>query len=84
MPTIATTNRRRRRVKTITRRSLKAFVRIVGFDGARATFDAIEAGEGVAGAMHARRPFIDRYVEACGEVKNVRRDFYRRLERGEL
>jgi hypothetical protein len=34
--------------------------------------------------MHALRPFIDRYVEANGEVKNTRRDFYRRLERGEV
>jgi len=74
MPTIATTNRRRRSVKRVTRRSLKAFVRIVGFDGARATFDAIEAGEGVAGAMHALRPFIDRYCE--------RQEICKRLERG--
>jgi hypothetical protein len=79
-----TTNKQRRPVKRITRRTLKAFVRIVGLDGARATFDAIEAGEGVAGAMHALRPFIDRYVKAGGEVKNTRRDFYRRLERGEV
>jgi hypothetical protein len=79
-----TTNRQRRPVKRITRRSLKAFVRIVGLDGARATFDAIEAGGGVAGAMQALRPFIDRYVEACGEVKDTRREFYRRLERGEV
>jgi hypothetical protein len=77
-------NRKRRPVKRVTRRTLKTFVRIVGFDGARATFDAIEAGEGVAGAMHALRPFIDRYVETCGEVKNLRREFYRRLERGEV
>jgi hypothetical protein len=80
----STTNRQRRPVKRVTRRTLKTFVRIVGFDGARATFDAIEAGAGVAGAMHALRPFIDRYVEACGEVKNLRREFYRRLERGEV
>ncbi len=81
---MSSTNRQRRPVKRVTRRSLRAFMRIVGFDGARATFDAIEAGEGVAGAMHALKPFIDRYVEAGGEVKNVRREFYRRLERGEV
>ena len=80
----STTNRQRRPVKRVTRRTLKTFVRIVGFDGARATFDAIEAGAGVAGAMRALRPFIDRYVEAGGEVKNTRCDFYRRLERGEV
>ena len=73
------TNRQRRPVKRITRRTLKAFVRIVGFDGARATFDAIEAGAGVAGAMHALRPFIDRYVEANGEEKDTRKNFYKRL-----
>jgi len=74
-----TTNRTRRPVKRVTRRSLKAFVRIVGLDGARATFDAIEAGAGVAGAMHALRPFIDRYVEANGEEKDTRKNFYKRL-----
>jgi putative transposase len=36
------TNRQRRPVKRITRRTLKAFVRIVGFDGARATFEEAE------------------------------------------
>jgi hypothetical protein len=79
-----TTNRKRRPVKRVTRRTLKNFVRIVGLDGARATFDAIEAGRGVSGAMHALRPYLDRYVEANGEVKNTRRDFYRKLERGEI
>jgi 3-hydroxyacyl-CoA dehydrogenase len=79
-----TTNRQRRPVKRATRRTLKAFVRIVGLDGARATFDAIEAGEGVEGAMKAVRPYLDRYVEANEEVKNTRRDFYRKLERGEI
>jgi hypothetical protein len=79
-----TTNKQRRPVKRVTRRTLKAFVRIVGLDGARATFDAIEAGKGVEGAMQAVRPYLDRYVEANGEVKNTRREFYRRLERGEL
>ena len=74
-----TTNRTRRPVKRVTRRSLKAFVRIVGLDGARATFDAIEAGGGVPGAMHALRPFIDRYVEANGEEKDTRKNFYKRL-----
>jgi hypothetical protein len=82
--TTTTTNRKRRPVKRVTRRTLKAFVRIVGLDGARATFDAIEAGKGVEGAMQAVRPYLDRYVEANGEVKNTRRDFYRKLERGEI
>ncbi len=77
------TSRQRRPVKRVTRRTLKAFVRIAGLAGARATFDAIELG-GVAGAMLALRPFIDRYCEAFGEVKDTRRDFYRGLKRGEV
>jgi hypothetical protein len=46
--------------------------------------DAIQAGGGVAGAMHALRPYIDRYVEANGEYQSRRQVFSKRLDRGEV
>jgi len=81
MPNI--TNRKRRPVKRVTRRTLKRFYQIVGVDGARAMFQSLEeTGGGVTAAMHARRPFIDRYVEVYGEEKDTRKNFYKRRKRG--
>jgi hypothetical protein len=74
------TNRDRRPAKRTTRRTLKRLVEIVGVDGAHVALDAIEAGKDAKACMHALRPFIDRYVEACGEVKDTRKNFYKRLE----
>jgi hypothetical protein len=47
-------------------------------------FTAIEEGKSVEDVMRGLKPFFDRYVEAHGEQPNTRRDFYRRLERGEV
>jgi hypothetical protein len=74
----------RRQVKRVTRRTLRRFVGIVGFDGARAAFDAVEAGADTGETMRALRPFIDRYVAAHGEDGRARRDISRRMERGEV
>ncbi len=77
-----TTNRKHRPVKRVTRRSLKRFVQIVGYDGAHAMFEAIDKGADVAGAMKVLRPYFDRYVAAYGEEKDTRKNFYKRLEGG--
>jgi len=79
-----TTNHRRRQAKRITWRTLRRFVRIVGFDGARVAFDSVKAGADTGETMRALRPFIDRYVAAHGEEGHSRRDYYRRTERGEV
>ena len=74
----------RREIKRVTRRTLRRFVSIVGFDGARVAFDAVEAGADAGETMRALRPFIDRYVAAHGEERHSRRDISRRMERGEV
>ena len=75
---------RRRQVKRVAHRTLNRFVEVVGLDGARVMFDAIQAGEGMPGAMQALRSYIARYVAANGDFRGRCQDFYKRLDRGEV
>ncbi len=84
MPKRKTPPTLRRMFPAATVKQLQTLTRVVGLDGVWTMFTAIEEGKSVEDVMRDLKPFFDRYVEANGEVKNTRRDFYRRLERGEV
>jgi 3-hydroxyacyl-CoA dehydrogenase len=74
----------RRMFPAATVKQLQTLTRVIGLDGIWTMFTAIEEGQSAEEVMRNLKPFFDRYVEAHGEQPNTRRDFYRRLERGEV
>jgi hypothetical protein len=84
MPKRKTPPTLRRMFPAATVKQIKTLVRVLGIDGVWTIFTAIEEGKSELEVMRGLKPFFDRYVEAHGEQPNTRRDFYRRLERGEL
>ncbi len=76
--------RARRIFKNSTLKQVNHLVSIVGFDGAWTVFNGLEEGKSAETVMRDLQPFFDRYVAAHGEEKHTRRDFYWRLDRGEV